>query len=889
MLRALRGRPGLVGLVGAWAGGGALVACDPVAVLGVEDDPFGLLARGAVMDDPGGRTPFVGGGWFGLWGYQLGRRLERLPAPPARPMPQPDHWLARYEWVLRQDAEGRWSFESLVGPEQAALVLDRLEDALTGESAAKSYRFGEFSMSPAPADHAAAVARTIEHIAAGDIFQANLCARLEAEFEGDPLDVFCAGVRALAPAYAAFLDTGDRAVASFSPELFLRRRGRTVLTSPIKGTRPLEVDPAVLVASTKDRAENVMIVDLMRNDLGRVCEPGSITVPALARAEACAGVRHLVSEVTGTLRAGMRDADLMRAAFPPGSVTGAPKVRAMELINQLETTGRELYTGAIGYASPTAGLETSVVIRTLEFGRGRTWLGIGGGIVADSRPEAELAECFAKAAPVLAAVGARLGQSPAAAPTPSHVAIGSGGGCREAPVQILAGPRPDPTAGVFTTVLACDGTPVLAEAHLRRLEESAAALGLPCDRDDLAHRLHQAAAGGGRRRIRLTVAADRVDVHLAPVSEQADPAWQLEPVVLPGGLGAHKWADRRLLDQAPADASADAEREPLLVDADGAVLETARANVFVVADDGVHTPPLDGRILPGTARAVLLDLLHRHGIPTYQHELSLTDLTAAAEVFATNAVRGVVPVSSCATVGSWPVGPLTTWLRSTLDHALRGRSSVPRIDAVPSGPIDARVLLVDNYDSFSHNLAQYVEDLGARVEVIRNDARTVDQLTTGHAAGAFTHVILSPGPGRPDEAGICVALVRRLTGRVPILGVCLGHQAIGEAYGARVARASKPVHGKPALIHHDGRGVFAGIDGPCVAARYHSLAVNELPAELLVTARTGEGTVMGIRHRQHPTEGVQIHPESILTPTGHLMVANFLHTPANGRARPTHS
>lgn len=213
-------------------------------------------------------------------------------------------------------------------------MLDRLEGTLaTAPPEPESHRFGDFTMTPSPDQHLAAVTRTIEQIAAGDIFQANLCARLEADFQGDPFEVFGAGVRTLAPAYAAFLDTGDRAVVSLSPELYLRGRGRDMLTSPIKGTAPLSTESDVLESSTKDRAENVMIVDLMRNDLGRVCQPGSIKVPALARIEARAGVWQLVSELTGTLREEITDADLMRAAFPPGSVTGAPKVRAMELIN----------------------------------------------------------------------------------------------------------------------------------------------------------------------------------------------------------------------------------------------------------------------------------------------------------------------------------------------------------------------------------------------------------------------------------------------------------------------------------------------------------------------------------------------------------------------------
>ena len=186
-----------------------------------------------------------------------------------------------------------------------------------------------------------------------------------------------------------------------------------VLSAPIKGTCPRFPSTALeqrrsLLASDKDRAENVMIVDLMRNDLGRVCEFGSIRVPSLARAEAHPGVWHLISEVTGELSDGTDDAALLRATFPAGSITGAPKIRAMEIISELESSAREVYTGSIGFVSPLAGLELNVAIRTFEFGGERAWLGVGGGIVADSDPEAEFRECLTKAGPLVRAVGASL-------------------------------------------------------------------------------------------------------------------------------------------------------------------------------------------------------------------------------------------------------------------------------------------------------------------------------------------------------------------------------------------------------------------------------------------------------------------------------------------------
>jgi anthranilate synthase/aminodeoxychorismate synthase-like glutamine amidotransferase len=188
------------------------------------------------------------------------------------------------------------------------------------------------------------------------------------------------------------------------------------------------------------------------------------------------------------------------------------------------------------------------------------------------------------------------------------------------------------------------------------------------------------------------------------------------------------------------------------------------------------------------------------------------------------------------------------------------------------------VFVLDNYDSFTYNLVQYLGELGAEVEVRRNDELTVEQVE----AMKPERILLSPGPCTPHEAGILVPLIRHMAGKVPILGVCLGHQAIGEAFGGQVVRARKLMHGKTSAVTHDGKGIFSGLPTPLTCTRYHSLIVAEetLPRELMVTAKTQEtdgGTViMGLRHRSLPIEGVQFHPESVLTDGGHQMIRNFL-------------
>jgi anthranilate synthase/aminodeoxychorismate synthase-like glutamine amidotransferase len=188
------------------------------------------------------------------------------------------------------------------------------------------------------------------------------------------------------------------------------------------------------------------------------------------------------------------------------------------------------------------------------------------------------------------------------------------------------------------------------------------------------------------------------------------------------------------------------------------------------------------------------------------------------------------------------------------------------------------ILVVDNYDSFTYNLVQYLGELGAELRVVRNDAVDAD----GVAALAPERIVISPGPGTPDDAGVSLDLIRRFGERIPILGVCLGHQAIGQAFGATVARAKTQMHGKTSDIRHDGRGVFAGLSNPFTATRYHSLVIlpDTVPADLEVTARAEDGEIMGVRHRRWPVEGVQFHPESILTVEGKRLLGNFLGTAA---------
>jgi anthranilate/para-aminobenzoate synthase component I len=619
----LRGEDRPFALIGAWAGGGALLGSQPVRVSGPDDDLFGLLDE---LPDVAGDEGAVGGAWVGFLGFEARHRVERGHPSPPRPVPLPDGALSYYDHLLHMDGAGRWWFEALVTPEREGEIArrrDELAARLADPPAGRPFSTRDWRWTPSAAGHARLVEACRERIRAGDLFQANLCMRLQGRLDGDAFDLFAAAAEALPTDRAAFVAGPWGTVASLSPELFLARTGRTVRSAPIKGTRPAG-GHSELAASAKDRAENVMIVDLVRNDLGRVCRPGTVRVTALADVRPHAGVWHMVSEVEGELRDGVGDGGLLRATFPPGSVTGAPKLAALDVIAELESTGREAYTGAIGFASPLAGLELSVAIRTFEVRGPRIWLGAGGGIVADSRGADEAREAAAKAAPLLAAIGA----GPPPAPETSRGTVPVYVRRRPKPV-----PRPDPEAGLYETLLVEGGEPRRLDDHLARLAASLRALyRLPLP-DDLAERSIAAARGRVRARLRIDVVpGEEATLAVTPLAELAAP--MLRPVVLPGGLGPHKWRDRTLLESHEAD---DPATLPLLLDADGFVLETSRTSVVARASDGsLYTPPADGRILPGVTVA-------RSGARS--RALTLSDLEQAPAVFVASALRGLAPAA----------------------------------------------------------------------------------------------------------------------------------------------------------------------------------------------------------------------------------------------------
>jgi para-aminobenzoate synthetase component 1 len=387
--------------------------------------------------------PFQGGA-AGLFGYDLCHHIERLPRPSRDEFETPDLAVGFYDWVVAFDHLQRraWIISTglpetepkrrqhrarqrlravqrrlteAAGPNGAATGTERLvERSLTVAAPFDLFPLARFQGVFSNFDRAgylAAARRAIEYVHAGDCFQVNLSQRLLYRATIPPLELY-GRLRQRNPApFAAYFDLGDFAIASASPERFLRVEAGRVETRPIKGTRPRGSTPEEdarqrdeLLRSAKDRAENVMIIDLLRNDLGRVCAYGSVQVPAVCRLESYRTVHHLVSEVVGRLRPGLGPIDLLRAAFPGGSVTGAPKVRAMEIIAELEPTARGPYCGSLGYIGFDGNMDTNILIRTFTIGRGWMQFPVGGGIVADSTPEAEYEETLHKAEGLLRAL-----------------------------------------------------------------------------------------------------------------------------------------------------------------------------------------------------------------------------------------------------------------------------------------------------------------------------------------------------------------------------------------------------------------------------------------------------------------------------------------------------
>jgi para-aminobenzoate synthetase component 1 len=365
-------------------------------------------------------------GWIGYVGFEMARWLERLPGSHREDLGLPLMRIGLFDRGIVFDHRERRAYAVIGAGVRSNLgltelspneLLDDWQRAVETKPPCRENGFARISPDMQRGTYERMVERALEYISAGDIYQVNLAQRFRIDGIGDPLDEYCR-LRCVNPApYATLLRWSDGAIGSVSPELFLRHRDGAVLTRPIKGTRPRTHDPLLdaayrqqLLDSEKDAAELAMIIDLHRNDLGRICEFGSVRVPHARRIETHPTVFHTVADVVGRLRADRDELDLLEACFPAGSISGVPKIRALEIIDELEPVARGAYTGSVGVLGLDGQMTFNVAIRTLQFGRQAATLHVGGGIVADSDPADEYEETLAKARGVMEALGMANGE-----------------------------------------------------------------------------------------------------------------------------------------------------------------------------------------------------------------------------------------------------------------------------------------------------------------------------------------------------------------------------------------------------------------------------------------------------------------------------------------------
>jgi len=533
----------------------------------------------------------------GFLAYEAGYRFVDLDAP--RSSGQPLAWFGVYE------------SPHVLFPAEVDRGLQMLRSSCAVHDA---------DLDRSRAQYVSHVETVRDEIQRGTVYQINYTAPLRFRLEGDPRALYRRlRVRQHVP-YGAYLNLGDTHILSWSPELFFRRTGDRILTRPMKGTirrgRTVEEDRALreeLRSDPKNRAENLMIVDLLRNDLSVCCQPGSVRVPALYETEAYDTVTQMTSTVEGRLRDDAGLSDVLRALFPCGSVTGAPKRRAMRLIRRLETAPRGAYCGAIGMAGPDGVATFSVAIRTAVLSGDTGTMGIGSGIVWDSEPEGEYAECLLK------------GKFLTGESTSQH-------GTDSGDFKIIETMR-------------LNGTRIpLLDRHVNRLARSAEYFSFPFDEDRFRRRIHAATAVADPemdQKVRATLDRwGRIDVTATPLETQKSDPWRLivaeERVDRTDPFFYHKTTARDTYDRALQDARQAGCDEALLVNREGEVTEGTYTNLFLRSGDELWTPPVESGLLAGVYREYVLETRPEAS----ERVIVPDDLTTADALYCCNAVRG---------------------------------------------------------------------------------------------------------------------------------------------------------------------------------------------------------------------------------------------------------
>lgn len=635
---------------------------------------------------PSPLTPFPCG-VMGTFSYELGCAFEKIPVLKGKDgLPVPDLVFGFYDTVITVDHKRKKTVITSVGDptkngsqrKKDALakidaIVRRLEHAPDGADPLIRVPPLKIKTAPDKRRYKSAVTKALDYIKQGEIYQVNLSRVCAAVLDGGT-DEFLGPIlfrllQKYSPAsFSAYFDAGDLKIISSSPERFLKVMGDHVETRPMKGTRPRArgVSDAgqrqALLKSAKDRAELLMITDLLRNDIGRVCRFGSVKVKHMRSLEKYRTVYQTTSTVEGRLKPGKDMFDLVRAAFPGGSITGCPKIRSMQVIGELEPFRRGMYTGALGYMSFSGNMDLNILIRSMFLRHNRLSFHVGGGIVADSRPEAEYRETEVKARGMRQAL--------------DSLSRGFKGGSwvnldgKEIPANpaFIDGLAPGVFVrdGVFETMLLSAGKIHFLDDHVRRLQKSLRRMNIPfsAGKDKIRKMITVLARRNNlrRARVRLAVWKDggvpRFYIVTMPYNPAKNPKGVRaviyhEPLDEESRFANLKCLDYRLFRRAFAAARKARAGEALILNRRGNLAEASRSNVFLVRGGRLLTPPLSSGCLDGVTRRRVISLARAAGLPVSLHDLTVQDLEDADEAFLTNSLRGVMPL---VTIGRRRIG-----------------------------------------------------------------------------------------------------------------------------------------------------------------------------------------------------------------------------------------
>lgn len=640
----------------------------------IDADPFDILKimlRKYHLES--GFNP-VNSGLFGYLSYDLCRIIEKLPCTTIDDLNLPDLYLCAPSIILVEDIKtGKILIHTIETDSENAETHDYLRKWLDlnlnkDSSERTSYSAKNLGSVFTEETYKKAVAEIKELISAGDVYQVNLSQRFEAEFKGDSFKLFKDFYSSNPASFFAYINAGDHTIVSTSPERFVSRRGAEIETRPIKGTRPrksdIEQDEKIrleLLTSPKDDAELSMIVDLMRNDFGRVAKPGSVKVKTHKEMESYDNVHHLFSSIVAELEDGYDSVDFLKAVFPAGSITGCPKIRSMEIIDELEPVSRHIYTGSIGYIGFNDSLDLSVAIRTCVIKNEKIYFSAGGGVVFDSDPKSEYEETLHKAGTIMTALDSGTEENQ------KEYLMWLNGFFMPDSVPFLKISDPGANGvGFFETIYAENCKIFFLEDHLERFLKTWSQIfnnvpEIPAPAisyEEIIKRLleknglmHKAA------RVRISVYATsespgyflsiqaRPYVHrLVSINKRGvDTVIYDKPQTSP--FGELKTTSRIFYDAAGRKAAEHGADEAIILDSEGYVLETNTANIFAIKNKKVLIPPYSNR-LPGVMEKNVLKILTDWGYSISEERIKTEDLFELSSVFITNALMGAVAVLS---------------------------------------------------------------------------------------------------------------------------------------------------------------------------------------------------------------------------------------------------